>query len=99
MIGRTQFAEGAFPYQGLVYPDGTCLDADEVAAVAGVSEEAARRMFPERRSGSAGGRCQVSRTLDTLDRQGTAQGTSVLRHLAEVLSQLSVYWRARNLYP
>ena len=48
MIGRTQFAEGAFPYQGLVYPDGTCLDADEVAAVAGVSEEAARRMFPER---------------------------------------------------
>ena len=48
MIGRTQFAEGASPYQGLVYPDGTCYDADEVAAVAGVSAEVARQLFPER---------------------------------------------------
>lgn len=48
MIGRTQFTEGAYPYQGLVYPDGTCLDAGEVASVANVSPEEARRLFPER---------------------------------------------------
>jgi len=48
MIGRTQFSEGAYPYQGLLYPDGACLDAGEVAVVAGVSPEEARRLFPER---------------------------------------------------
>ncbi len=48
MIGRTQFAEGVSPYQGLLYPDGTCYDADEVAAVGGVSAEVARQLFPER---------------------------------------------------
>jgi hypothetical protein len=48
MIGRTQFSQGPYPYQGLVYPDGTCLDAGEVAAVLGVSAAEARRLFPER---------------------------------------------------
>jgi hypothetical protein len=48
MIGRTQFSQGAAPYQGLLYPDGTCLNVAEVAAVAGVGEDAARRLFPER---------------------------------------------------
>lgn len=48
MIARTQFAEDVYPYQGLVYPDGTCLDAAEVASVAGVSLEEARRLFSER---------------------------------------------------
>ncbi len=48
MIGRTQFSQGDYPYQGLIYPDGTCLDAREVASVAGLSIEEARRLFPER---------------------------------------------------
>lgn len=48
MIGRTQFSQGDYPYQGLIYPDGTCLDAGEVAVVAGVSVDEARRLFPER---------------------------------------------------
>lgn len=30
MIGRTQFTQGATPYQGVIYPDGTCFDAAEV---------------------------------------------------------------------
>ena len=30
MIGRTQFTQGVTPYQGVVYPNGTCLDATEV---------------------------------------------------------------------
>jgi len=30
MIGRTQFSQGTAPYQGVIYPDGTCYDAAEV---------------------------------------------------------------------
>jgi len=48
MIGRTQFSRGAYPYQGLVYPDGTCLDAHEIAHVADVTVEEARMLFRER---------------------------------------------------
>jgi hypothetical protein len=33
MIGRTQFAETGAPYQGHIYPDGTCRSAREVAAI------------------------------------------------------------------
>jgi hypothetical protein len=32
----------------LIYPDGTCFDAREVALVAGVSIEQAQRLFPQR---------------------------------------------------
>ncbi len=48
MLGKTQFSRAAFPYQGLIYPDGTCFDAREVALVAGVSVEEAQRLFPQR---------------------------------------------------
>ena len=48
MLGRTQFTRGPSPVQGLVYPDGTCRDAQEVALVANIDIEAARRRFPER---------------------------------------------------
>lgn len=30
MLGKTQFSRMVFPYQGLIYPDGTCFDASEV---------------------------------------------------------------------
>jgi len=33
MIGRTQFSQGTKPYQGHIYPDGTCYSAKEVAAI------------------------------------------------------------------
>ncbi len=33
MLGKTQFSRGENPIQGVVYPDGTCLDAREVAAI------------------------------------------------------------------
>ena len=48
MLGKTQFSRAAFPYQGLVYPDGTCFDAREVALVAGIDIEEAQRLFPQR---------------------------------------------------
>jgi len=48
MLGRTEFSRGANPIQGLIYPDGTCRDAREVAAVMNPSVEEARRRFPER---------------------------------------------------
>jgi hypothetical protein len=33
MIGSTQFTQGRVPYQGHIYPDGTCFSADEIAAI------------------------------------------------------------------
>jgi xylan 1,4-beta-xylosidase len=48
MLGKTEFSRGANPIQGLVYPDGTCRDAREVAAVMNTSVKAARKLFPER---------------------------------------------------
>lgn len=48
MLGQTEFTRGANPIQGLVYPDGTCRDAREIAVVMNTSAEAARRLFPER---------------------------------------------------
>lgn len=33
MIGKTQFTEGSAPYQGHIYPDGTCRSVREVAAI------------------------------------------------------------------
>ena len=33
MLGSTQFSRGANPIQGVVYPDGTCRDVREVAAI------------------------------------------------------------------
>jgi len=49
MIGRTQFTQGAVPYQGVIYPDGTCFDIKEIALIMGVSEEEAGKAFPPRR--------------------------------------------------
>ena len=48
MLGKTQFSRGVNPIQGIVYPDGTCRDAREIAAVMSSSLEAARELFPER---------------------------------------------------
>ena len=48
MLGRSQFSRNNPPYQGLVYPDGKCYDAREVALVADVSVAEARQQFPER---------------------------------------------------
>lgn len=48
MLGRTQFSRGMSPIQGVLYPDGTCRDAREVAAVMDITEQEARRLFPER---------------------------------------------------
>lgn len=33
MIGSTQFSQGKRPYQGHIYPDGTCYSVNEVAAI------------------------------------------------------------------
>jgi hypothetical protein len=33
MIGSTRFSQGRIPYQGHLYPDGTCFAATEVAAI------------------------------------------------------------------
>lgn len=33
MIGSTQFSQGRRPYQGHIYPDGTCYSAKEVATI------------------------------------------------------------------
>ncbi len=49
MFGKTQFTRDANSIQGLVYPDGTCRDAREVAAVMNVGVEEARRLFPQPR--------------------------------------------------
>jgi len=48
MLGQTQFSRAAFPYQGLIYPDGTCFDVREVALVADVSVAEAERRFLRR---------------------------------------------------
>lgn len=49
MLGKTQFSREDPPYQGLIYPDGTCYDAQEVACVMDVSVEEASALFPQRR--------------------------------------------------
>ena len=33
MLGKTEFTQGKLPYQGHIYPDGTCYSAKEVAAI------------------------------------------------------------------
>ncbi len=33
MIGKTQFSQGSAPYQGHIYPDGTCRSVREAAAI------------------------------------------------------------------
>ena len=48
MLGNTQFSRGENPVQGVVYADGTCRDAADVAAVMGISEDEAKKLFPER---------------------------------------------------
>ncbi|HRZ58457.1 MAG TPA: hypothetical protein P5525_23705, partial [Candidatus Paceibacterota bacterium] len=49
MFGKTQFTRDANSIQGLLYPDGTCRDAREVAAVMNLSIEEAVRLFPQPR--------------------------------------------------
>src|SRR5512139_4086016 len=49
MFGKTQFTRDANSIQGLVYPDGSCRDAREVAAVANLSVEEAVQLFPQPR--------------------------------------------------
>lgn len=49
MFGASQFTRGDAPEQGLLYPDGTCRRAAEVAAVMGVPATEAAAAFPERR--------------------------------------------------
>jgi hypothetical protein len=56
MYGKTQFSRGENPIQGLIYPDGTCRDAAEVAWVlhpGGTGRDpqqvAAEAGFPQRR--------------------------------------------------
>ena len=49
MLGKTQFSREDPPYQGLIYPDGTCYDAQEVARLMDVSVEEASALFPQRR--------------------------------------------------
>jgi predicted GH43/DUF377 family glycosyl hydrolase len=46
MLGKTQFSRGENPIQGLVYPDGKCRDAREIAAVMNISVEEAGQLFP-----------------------------------------------------
>lgn len=48
MLGRTQFSRSDPPYQGLIYPDGQCYDAAEVAQVMHIGREEAERLFPPR---------------------------------------------------
>ena len=49
MLGKTQFSRGDNPIQGIVYPDGACRDAREVAAVMNISLAEAKQLFPQRR--------------------------------------------------
>ena len=53
MLGKTQFSQGAVPYQGVIYPDGTCFDAGEIALIMDLSRDEAARLFPQRRQGGA----------------------------------------------
>jgi len=55
MLGKTQFSRGANPIQGVIYPDGTCRDAAEIAVLLDPSRAnrdprriAAEVGFPER---------------------------------------------------
>lgn len=48
MLGRTQVSREPNPIQGVIYPDGTCRDAAEIAAIMDVSLDEAKRLFPER---------------------------------------------------
>lgn len=48
MLAKTQFSRENPPYQGLVYPDGRCYDAEEVAQVLDIAPRDAERLFPER---------------------------------------------------
>ena len=51
MIGRTQFSQGPTPYQGVIYPDGTCFDATEVMLIASRGQQA----LPPRAGGPRAG--------------------------------------------
>ena len=53
MLGKTQFHQGAVPYQGVIYPDGTCFDAGEIASIMNLSRDEAARLFPQRRKDGA----------------------------------------------
>jgi len=48
MLGSTQFSRGDNPIQGVIYPDGTCRDANEIAAIMNISVNEAIRLFPLR---------------------------------------------------
>lgn len=49
MLGKTQFSQGPIPYQGVIYPDGACHDAGEIAQIMNVSRAEASGLFPQRR--------------------------------------------------
>lgn len=49
MFGKTQFTRDANSIQGLIYPDGTCRDAREVAAVMNLGVGEAKQFFPQPR--------------------------------------------------
>ncbi len=49
MLARSQFSRNDPPYQGLVYPDGQCYDAEEVAQVMDRPRAEAAKLFPQRR--------------------------------------------------
>jgi hypothetical protein len=49
MLGRTQFSRGGNPIQGVIYPDGTCRDPREIAAIMNIGEEKAKGLFPQAR--------------------------------------------------
>jgi hypothetical protein len=48
MLGKSQFSRDNPPYQGLVYPDGQCYDAQEVAQVMDIPRASAEGLFPQR---------------------------------------------------
>lgn len=48
MLGSTQFSRGDNPLCGVIYPDGSCRDAEEIAFILDVEVEEARKLFPER---------------------------------------------------
>lgn len=47
MLGSTQFSRGNSPIQGVVFPDGTCRNPREIAAIMNIGAEQVKRLFPQ----------------------------------------------------
>lgn len=93
MIGRTQFSQGPTPYQGVLYPDGTCFDAAEVMHIAFPGQTGLEPRQVAREVGLPPRRWAASEAWDWYRQQPWLVGTN---YLPSTACNTTEFWQAES---